>query len=67
MFYRNRDNEHASIECGVSRAEMLFRCNYLAVVKESEPKNVHLWDDVKGRFVARMELNEDVVAVRLRR
>ena len=39
----------------------------MAVVKESEPKNVYLWDDVKGRFVTKIENNEEVVAVRLRR
>ena len=52
---------------GVKIAEMLFRCNYVALVCENKPTEVKIWDDAKKRFVITLDAGSDVKAIKLRR
>ena len=67
-FFTDQGGEQQrSITSGVTLAEMLFRCNYVAYVASDQPKRLSIWDDVKRKSVIELDFESEIKAVRLRR
>lgn len=52
---------------GFRIVEMLFRCNILALVPNSPPNKLILWDDHQSRCIGEFTFRSEVRAVKLRR
>ncbi|XP_022916602.1 WD repeat domain phosphoinositide-interacting protein 3 [Onthophagus taurus] len=68
---KEKQKQHFS-EGGLSYIEMLFKCNYLALIGGGErplyaPNKVIIWDDLNKTTPINLEFKDRVLAVRLRR
>jgi hypothetical protein len=64
---RLKESHSVAEDKGVVCAELLFRCNYVAIVCAAQPKVVKIWDEIKKRAVITLDFSSEVRAVRLRR
>ncbi|EJD75131.1 hypothetical protein LOAG_17666 [Loa loa] len=67
-----KQNFNEKLNGGIGAVEMLFRCNYVALVGGGvtpafSTNKVVIWDIINHREVVHLEMNSDVRAVRLRR
>ncbi|VDM91666.1 unnamed protein product [Litomosoides sigmodontis] len=67
-----KQNFDEKLNGGIGAVEMLFRCNYVALVGGGvtpafSTNKVVIWDIINHREVVQLEMNSDVRAVRLRR